>query len=256
PSSPAPRGQAENRVAVRQLVRIAGTELIRAERPSGFELLRPLRHRGKDSTWRPQRAAARPNPAVVEDHEIDRRAELFFDGPGYANREPRGIPPGEATLLSEPVKNLTSRCKSSTNENVRERGEDDARAGRVRFLRADPQQPFLTAIVRGSDKVYQTRIDWQEASDDILIVDCPCPYAADHTVCKHVWATLVEMDRFSFDLRVPGSGPLSLRPAKAEAEEPTVTYSFPFPFAHPDSATSRRQARPVAPPALRSAPAP
>jgi superfamily II DNA or RNA helicase len=72
-------------------------------------------------------------------------------------------------------------------------------------------QPFLVAAVRGSSpEPYQVGIDWlPAASERSLEVDCTCLYA-ENDVCKHIWATLVEMDRLGLSRRIPGTHELYL----------------------------------------------
>ena len=109
------------------------------------------------------------------------------------------------------MKSLTARCRHSVGSSVRSRGESYARQGRVRVVRAPEGDSYFEAAVRGSAaERYQVRIDWRFAVADLsLEVDCTCPYAqAD--VCKHIWATLVEMDRLGVSQRVPGAHELYL----------------------------------------------
>ena len=81
----------------------------------------------------------------------------------------------------------------------------------MRVVRAPEAGSFLEAAVRGSsEERYQVRIDWRSSVADLsLEVDCTCPYA-ETDVCKHIWATLVEMDRLGFSQRVPGTHDLYL----------------------------------------------
>ncbi|MEP7009948.1 MAG: DEAD/DEAH box helicase [Acidobacteriota bacterium] len=116
------------------------------------------------------------------------------------------------------MKTLAARCRRSVSSAVRSRGESYARQGRVRVVRAPEAESFLQAAVRGSaSERYQVRIDWRLAIADLsLDVDCNCAYA-EADVCKHIWATLVEMDRLGFSLRVPGAQELYLELGDAES---------------------------------------
>jgi superfamily II DNA or RNA helicase len=120
--------------------------------------------------------------------------------------------------------NLTQRCRNSTSELIRSRGTLIARQGKVRFLKSEADDLFLSAIVRASSSagVYSISIDWQEISESVLTVSCTCPYALDHTVCKHIWAVLVDMERFGQERRIPGAGPLLLEPALPTPELPSL----------------------------------
>src|SRR6185436_6846898 len=116
------------------------------------------------------------------------------------------------------MKSLTARCRRSVANAVRSRGESYARQGRVRIVRAPEAAPVLSAAVQGeAPERYQVRIDWRLAiADASLEVDCTCPYA-EADVCKHIWATLVEMDRHGFSQRVPGSHELYLELGDADS---------------------------------------
>jgi len=74
------------------------------------------------------------------------------------------------------------------------------------------------ATVKGEGaQVYRVRIDWRLAIADLTLeVDCACPYA-EADVCKHIWATLIEMDRLGLAQRVPGSHELYLELGDADA---------------------------------------
>ncbi len=117
------------------------------------------------------------------------------------------------------MQSLTARCRRSVSSAVRSRGESYARQGRVRFVRVPETQPYVRAAVRGSlPERYQVRIDWRLASGfQALEVDCNCLYAQSD-VCKHIWATLVEMDRLGTAGRVPGTYELYLELGDSDAE--------------------------------------
>ncbi len=115
------------------------------------------------------------------------------------------------------MKSLTARCRNSVSNAVRSRGESYARQGRVRFVDTRDGQPFLTAsVLGGGAERYQVEIDWRLATTDaILEVDCTCPYS-EADVCKHIWATVVEMDRVGPARRVPGTHDLFLELGDAD----------------------------------------
>ena len=72
---------------------------------------------------------------------------------------------------------------------VRSRGEHYFLQGRVRFLRTD--QFEINAVVKGSAP-YLVRI---VAEKNVLTASCACPFANDHGICKHIWATLRAADQ-------------------------------------------------------------
>jgi len=67
---------------------------------------------------------------------------------------------------------------------VRTRGDQYFGSGRVRVVQSDPA--MIMAIVAGSTS-YMVQVT---AAQGILTVSCSCPYAAEHGICKHIWATL------------------------------------------------------------------
>ncbi len=104
---------------------------------------------------------------------------------------------------------LTSRCAGAVSWETAARGEQYARTGRVSPLRPKEDEAGLMALVRGSgERRYQVQVHWDDAEEHHLLkVDCECP-AAERGPCKHVWATLVEMERQGLAARVPGTGRL------------------------------------------------
>jgi len=72
---------------------------------------------------------------------------------------------------------------------VRSRGDEYFAQGRVRVRRADAYE--INAIVRGSAP-YRVRI---AAEKNVLTASCGCPFAEDHGICKHIWATLRAADQ-------------------------------------------------------------
>jgi len=87
---------------------------------------------------------------------------------------------------------LADRCRHDFQAGDRSRGEDYFLESRV-FLNK-PRANRLTAEVTGSCD-YQVQVDWRQVDAGLLRVDCECPRFADGWLCKHLWATLLEIDR-------------------------------------------------------------
>ena len=86
-----------------------------------------------------------------------------------------------------------SRCQPCFDNKTIERGTDYFRRGAVTLLRTDGDS--ITAQVKGSQpRKYRVEIDWMRALDGDISAFCDCPRYADGHLCKHVWATLLQVD--------------------------------------------------------------
>jgi superfamily II DNA or RNA helicase len=75
-------------------------------------------------------------------------------------------------------------------QKIKIRGGDYFARNAVRILFADPD--FVSAKVTGS-QIYEVDL---EREGNELIFSCDCPYFEEHQeVCKHVWATLLELQK-------------------------------------------------------------
>src|SRR5512135_2956844 len=73
---------------------------------------------------------------------------------------------------------------------IKTRGRDYFERNAVRILFADAD--FVSAQVSGSQE-YAVDL---ERENDVLIFSCDCPYFEENfEVCKHVWATLLELEK-------------------------------------------------------------
>lgn len=84
---------------------------------------------------------------------------------------------------------LAQRFSSSFSSALRERGNAYAAAGKVSILRGGVDR--LEAVVRGTER-YTVQIALTKQG---VTVSCTCPYASGGSVCKHIWATIIEADR-------------------------------------------------------------
>jgi superfamily II DNA or RNA helicase len=104
---------------------------------------------------------------------------------------------------------LAVRCKSSFDSGVRTRGHRYFRQRRVSFVDEQPQE--LHAAVQGDTGTYGVVINWQEIENGPIRVSCTCPYFSGGSRCKHIWATLLEMDMVGMHVSIPGKQAVKVR---------------------------------------------
>jgi len=107
---------------------------------------------------------------------------------------------------------LTKRCSQEFNQNDRKRGQQYFLDDRV-FLEDDFDiaNQVVHADVEGSlDELYNIEIDWSEVALGFLSVRCSCPRYADGYNCKHLWATILELDRQGVSESIPGTNRLDI----------------------------------------------
>ncbi|WP_417735698.1 SNF2-related protein [Rosistilla oblonga] len=98
---------------------------------------------------------------------------------------------------------FSQRCQSEFNRGDRQRGEEYQAGGAVNILELGTLG--VRAVVSGPEHDYGVLIDLEEAGDDVLFVKCTCPRFASGYLCKHIWATILELDRVQDD-RLRGRG--------------------------------------------------
>lgn len=98
-------------------------------------------------------------------------------------------------------------------EKIKKRGKDYLARNAVRIVFADPD--FVSAKVTGSE-IYDVDL---ERDGRILIFSCDCPYFEDQQeVCKHVWATLLELEKRGHFAKWGNSFPVDLRPTDSDGD--------------------------------------
>ena len=107
---------------------------------------------------------------------------------------------------------LSSRCSFSFSPIVRERGARYFRQGAVKAFRTDADR--IGAIVTG-DARYRVALTLRTArasgrARHEILAGCECPHFKDGELCKHLWATLLECDRRSADVRLSGIEPVTV----------------------------------------------
>jgi superfamily II DNA or RNA helicase len=96
---------------------------------------------------------------------------------------------------------------------IKSRGADYFERNRVRIMFADLD--FVSAKVSGSKK-YEVDL---ERDGETLIFLCDCPYFEEYRdVCKHVWATLLELERAGHLKKWESRFPAKLIPTGSESE--------------------------------------
>jgi len=119
---------------------------------------------------------------------------------------------------------LEQRCIRQFPRGVLGRGRQYFQAGNV----SDPTMmgnAFSLTVVGQGDR-YSIWIDFsQAAAAGTLEVRCTCPYFESSGVCKHLWASIIKLERSGLSPKVPGTGLLRLlrddgRPANRGAGAP------------------------------------
>lgn len=80
----------------------------------------------------------------------------------------------------------------------RQRGNDSYRRGKV-ILQGSADSTVINAVVAGTSKpFYRVSIDLQELPGGAMVVRCTCPRYTKGDFCKHIWATLCEIQHHGF----------------------------------------------------------
>ena len=88
---------------------------------------------------------------------------------------------------------LTDIVDGAFSSTTRNRGHAYFQSGQVRIRQSSDQ--YVTAAVSGSRRTpYAVEIDLCGAEDGQVVATCTCPHYEDGYLCKHIWATLLEMD--------------------------------------------------------------
>ena len=105
---------------------------------------------------------------------------------------------------------LADRCQHEFTASVRNKGRSYFRSRSVSLVEQSPTS--VKAKVRGSAaEPYAVSIDWTFGpGEPLLLVGCTCPYFSGGELCKHVWATLLDLDNKRIGNRVPGYGRLNV----------------------------------------------
>lgn len=89
---------------------------------------------------------------------------------------------------------ITDVFASSFSSTTRNRGRSYSTSGRVRICQVDTE--CVRAEVSGSRRTpYSVEIDGSDTADGEVMATCTCPHYEDGYLCKHIWATLLVIDR-------------------------------------------------------------
>ncbi len=105
---------------------------------------------------------------------------------------------------------LKPRCSHAFPASLRIKGRDYQIAKRVILENVD--ENHITARVKGAiSPFYDVCLSWPEFKGrDILVVSCSCKTFEGGALCKHIWATVLEVDAKDKALVIPGIGPLEI----------------------------------------------
>jgi superfamily II DNA or RNA helicase len=107
------------------------------------------------------------------------------------------------------------------SRNIKMRGQDYFHRKAVRILFADAD--FVSAQVSGSQE-YEVDI---ERDHEVLVYSCDCPFfEKNFEVCKHVWATLLELEKQGHVKKWDPKPPTALLPAGADPDDELEDLDF------------------------------
>tara|TARA_B100000809_G_scaffold185474_1_gene183560 strand:- start:1077 stop:4454 length:3378 start_codon:yes stop_codon:yes gene_type:complete len=116
---------------------------------------------------------------------------------------------------------LAERCKRSFDSNARSRGRRFFQQQRIRIVHQG--ELTLLAAVDGNSDDYRVKLDWSEVPDSDMETHCTCPRFDSGYLCKHIWATLLEMEAKGIGQRAPGTSAVGV----AEPDEETFADEYP-----------------------------
>lgn len=139
------------------------------------------------------------------------------------------------------MNSTAARCRDSFDERSIARGSQYFRKGAVTLLRTDGDS--ITAQVQGSKpSAYRIEIDWARALHGDISAFCDCPRFADGFLCKHVWATLLQVDSEGFSDDVPGQRELLVEDVDVfEDDEDAFDSPFETTLIEPPEETAANQ---------------
>ncbi|MEZ6123742.1 MAG: DEAD/DEAH box helicase [Planctomycetaceae bacterium] len=112
---------------------------------------------------------------------------------------------------------IASAEKQYFDSAVRTRGEEYFRRGFVSDI--DVTDDWVRATVaNGLGDFYDVSIELDPMDNEVLSAECDCPYFDDHGLCKHLWATILQIDAVIFGRS--SSGNSSVRKHKPDQAVP------------------------------------
>lgn len=101
---------------------------------------------------------------------------------------------------------LVQRCQSSFDSRTKAQGFELRFNNRVQLSKSVSSQIFASVQEPPDEEV---ELDWSAANVGYLRARCTCDEFFKGRLCRHIWATILEMDR-SGPSRIPGSGRLEV----------------------------------------------
>ena len=121
--------------------------------------------------------------------------------------EAKSIVPSRAPRHAVNSDGLEQRCIRQFPRGVLVRGRQYFQSDKV----SDPTQmgEAFSLTVVGQGERYAVWIDFsQAATSGSIEMRCTCPYYETAGLCKHLWASIIKIERSGLSAKVPGSGPL------------------------------------------------
>ncbi len=115
---------------------------------------------------------------------------------------------------------VSERVKDEFLPGDRERGDHYFQQNRVRIV--DERGDYIAALVDGSEQdSYFVQIDLANVSAGNVSVSCECVRFMEGFLCKHVWATLLDLDQHHHFSQLPGEKSLSVFTEAADSLAPS-----------------------------------
>ena len=173
----------------------------------------------------------------------ERRPEHSSPSQPHAIGEAKGdaLPREEFRPQRHPVNldGLEQRCIRQFPRGVLGRGRQYFQSDKV----SDPTQmgEAFSLTVVGQGERYAVWIDFtQTAATGSIEARCTCPYYETQGLCKHLWASIIKIERAGLSAKVPGQGPLRiLRDAKLPTNRMIITPRQQIPQAAPNAWVER-----------------
>jgi superfamily II DNA or RNA helicase len=115
---------------------------------------------------------------------------------------------------------LARSCQRSFPPGALIRGRRYFTSGRVRIT-AIADEGIEAEVAGSRRKPYDVFVHWRDIDDGEVVASCSCPHFQGGTLCKHVWATLLEIDETGRSKHLSGPSRVRVRRAPAsDLEEP------------------------------------
>ena len=88
---------------------------------------------------------------------------------------------------------LATREMNLFETGVRSRGRDYFALGFV-TIETRTEDVVIAAVENGSGGCYDVQMILDSEAGDVIDLECTCPYFDDHGQCKHLWATILQVD--------------------------------------------------------------